>query len=309
MKKLLLSTLAIVAAVYLSTGIVVVQPNEEVIVRRFGRQLPSPLRSGLHFVLPYGLASIDRVRIDSTRQITIGTAQPGMDRGLEVDEPDATAEGRFLTGDQNLVQLSVTVQYSLSDGASYLFQSVDADRLIAAGTESLLTQLCATLPVDEILVDAQLVLGLPLQSRLQEIVDKQYGLGVHIRSLNVAAWPPAEVRDAFDDVAKARSDKQKKINDARSYEERLLQKAQAQAEQLVNEATVYSSRQLADAQGQAQRFEDMLTAYRTSVAPQSVAHRLLLEAMEELLPKVSKVLVGTNRDAEPIDLSVWRQMQ
>src|SRR5690606_31015445 len=152
MYKFLALAGVVLGLAYLATGAVVVQPNEEVIVRRFGRALPTPLPAGLHWELPWGLSQLDRVRGDTTRPVSRGTLTPGTDQGLRIDEPDTTTQGRFLTGDQNLVQLAITIQYSLGDSRAYLFNSVDADRLIANCAEGLVTELAAHLPVDEILL-------------------------------------------------------------------------------------------------------------------------------------------------------------
>ena len=64
---------------YLATGIIVVQPNEKVIVRRFGAAVAPPLEPGLHLDFPWGLSKIERVRVVLVSGIPTGeVAELGM---------------------------------------------------------------------------------------------------------------------------------------------------------------------------------------------------------------------------------------
>ena len=179
-------------------------------------------------------------------------------------------------------------------------------QLIANVAESLLTEMVANVSVDDILLSAQATLGTTLRDRLQALLAERYDAGVLIHSVSFTqATPPREVADAFSDVIKARNDKQKRINDAESYAARIARQTQARVEESLNKAHAYATRREAEGQSQAQRFTDLLAAYRASAVPEGVRRRLLLEAMERVLPRLkTKVIVGT--DSEPVDLGIWQ---
>jgi membrane protease subunit HflK len=295
-----IATAIVLAAGYLATGTYVVQSNELAVVRRFGKAAVKLSEPGLHWDLPWGLAVVDRVRVDQPQQVTVGALV-----SADAPEPE-TLRGQFLTGDQNLIHLAVTIQYSVSDATQYLFAATDASRLVAVAAESLITEMCAAVPVDDILLSAQVTLGSRLEQRLQAILDG-YGLGVRLLNVSFTSpAPPAEVADAFSDVLKARSDRDKRMHDARSYQARTLQQAQAQAAKLHNEAVVYQQRRLAEARGEADRFTQLLAAYKESTTPAGVLRRVFLERMEEVLPRIRKVIVNPGPNAQPIDLSILK---
>lgn len=295
-----LAAVGLLTAGYLATGAYVVQSNELAVVRRFGKAAVKLSEPGLHWDLPWGFAVVDRVRVDQPQQVTVGALV-----SADAPEPE-TVRGQFLTGDQNLIHLAVTIQYSVSDAPRFLFAATDSPRLIAVAAESLISEMCAGFPVDDILLSAQVTLGNRLEQRLQAILDG-YELGVRVLNVSFTSpAPPAEVADAFSDVLKARSDRDKRMHDARSYQGRVLQQAQAQAAKLYNEALVYQERRLAEARGEADRFTQLLAAYKESTTPPGVIRRIFLESMEAVLPRIRKVIVNSGPNAQPIDLSILR---
>lgn len=294
---------ALAAVAYLATGLYIVQPDECAIVRRFGRALDQPVGEGLHCDLPWGLSVVDRVKVDERRQVAISASWEAAD---PFELPAPIARGEYLTGDQNLVHVSLAVQYAISDPKAYLFASADVERTIASLAESHATTLAAGRSIDEILLAPQSGLGVPLVQKLADSL-RDYGLGVRIENVNVTRLAaPQEVADAFNDVLKARSDREKRLHDAKSYQARVAQEALAQVQQQTNDALAHQSRRLAEASSQAQRFADLVAAYRQATHPAGATHRMLLEVLEESLPKLRKVLVTNGSNDEPIDLSIMK---
>ena len=306
LRPFLLAGISVLA--YLATGIIVVQPNEKVIVRRFGAAVAAPLEPGLHLDLPWGLSKIERIRVDQMKQVSVGADRPSIDALDRMEEVEESFTGRFLTGDQNLVHLGISVQYVIGDPHRYAFVSADPERLIASLTESLVTAVVATLAVDDILLSARASLGVQLTERLRRVVEETYDLGVLVRGVSLTGVaPPAEVADAFYDVVKARSDRQKRIHDAESHAGRVLRQAHAQAREIHNRSEAYAERRRTEANSEAARFQERLAAFARSASKSSVVRRLILETLEEALPRTRKVIVDADsQGGETIDLSILR---
>ena len=115
--------------------------------------------------------------------------------------------------------------------------------------------------------------------------------------------PPNQVRDAFNDVQKAKEDEQRVINEANAYAESIIPTARGEAQQVIEQANAYRDQVVARAEGEAQRFEKLLTEY--SLAKGVTRDRLYLDAIESVLSKSSKIMVdvegGNNLMYLPLD--------
>jgi membrane protease subunit HflK len=286
--------LALVA--WLATGVYLVQPDEQAVVRRWGRVLPAASEPGAHFGLPWGLDRVVRIKPREAKRVTIGPVQIAAD-----------AVGRqpsqFLTGDRNLVNVRATVQYTITDAPRYLFRASAVDPLIATAGEAVLTQMLADVPVDRALTLGKQELGVRAAEAMQQLADR-YELGVLIRSVDIAAVePPPEVAEAFANVTAALRQREQQINQARSFADRTVAQAQAGAGTIVNESRSYRDQTVRGAEADAERFERLLAEYRQ--APELTARRLYLETMAATLPRFrSKVILDSG---EKLDLSILRE--
>jgi membrane protease subunit HflK len=292
MKKLCL--LFLVAAVtYGATGLYFVQPDEQAIVRRFGRALDLPRGPGAHFGLPWGCDRVDRIKPREIKRVTLGPLR------VAGEAVGATA-AEFLTGDRNLVIVRSTVQYSIQDPRRYLFQTQDVDRMTARAGEAALTDVLSSLPVDRALTRGKQELGILVRNQLQALVD-QYELGLAIRSVDIGSVaPPSEVAEAFDNVISALRQRDQQINQSHSYANRTRSQAQASAQRFRDQARSQRDQVLQEAVGSAARFEKLLAEYVQ--ARELTARRLYLETIAETLPKFrSKLIVDDSGD---LDLSI-----
>lgn len=289
-----LAALGLVA--YSATGLSFVQPDEQLVVRRFGAMQPTPHEPGARLGLPWGLDRTDRIKPREIKRVTIGPADAA-------DRATGARPAQFLTGDRNLVNVRATVQFTVSDPRRFLFQSAAVDRLVATSGEAAISATLAGEPVDRVLTLGKQELGVRLTGRLQTLVD-QYALGVAIRSVDIGSIePPAEVADAFDKVVSAQREREQAVNRARSFANKTLAEARGASQRFLDEGSADRDRSIRRAQGEAARFESLLAEYRQS--PALTATRLYLEAMAETLPKLrSKLIVDTGSD---VDLSIMRE--
>lgn len=278
---------------YLCTGLYIVQPDEQAVVRRFGK-LQQPLREpGLHIGLPAGLDRVDRIKPRAVQQVAIGPVRVGNDAV-------GVSPAQYLTGDRNLVNVQATVQYRIADPAAYLLVCPQVDQLVAHAGEAVLAQVLAGRSVDHILTEGKQQVALRARDALQWLAD-HYGIGIAIRSMDIVqVQPPPEVADAFANVTSADRQREQQIHQARSYFDRSRELAVAEGQRMRDEASAYRDQVIRQAEGEADRFEKLLAEYER--APELTSQRLYLEAMADTLPRFrSKLIVDAGSD---LDLSI-----
>ena len=291
--KGLVTLLVTAALLYLLSGFHVVGPDEQAVVRRFGRAA-APLREpGPHLGLPRGLDRVDRLKPREKKRIDVGLPDA-------TDGTLGTGASQFLTGDRNLVNLQASVQYTVKEPAKYLFGTSSVDGLIAVSAEVTLTELLAVEPVDRVLTEGKRQLANRAVERLQAVVD-DYGLGVDINSVDIGSVePPAEVADSFDAVISALRQREQLVNEAAADASEILAAARTEETQEVDQAVAHRDGVVEAARGDAARFASLLAEYRR--APRLTATRLYLETISEILPRLrSKIIVDPGSH---VDLSI-----
>lgn len=285
------------ALAYLATGISIIQPDEQGVVRRFGKLQAELLSPGFRVTLPWGMARVDRVKPAETKQLSIGMIGPADE--LRAGSA-ALRASEFLTGDQNIIHLQATAQYRVSDPKVYVLRSAQAVRVLRCLVEAALAKAVATSGVDYVLTEGREVVQTRVRLGAQRLAD-HFGLGVTLSSVNIIdASPPLQVADAFLEAQNARSDRAAVINEAQSYRNRLLPRAEGEAQETIDRAVAYRDALIQRALGESDRFVALLAEYRK--AKGVTALRLYLEAMEEILPRLkSKLIIDPH---EPLDLSI-----
>ncbi len=288
--------------IYALSGIYVVNPGEAAVVRRFGVIAERRVEEGLHYRLPWPVDQVDIVNVATVRRESIGlTESPG--EGHVHDEP--MNKFRALTGDTNIIDVEVIVQYQVRDPADFLF-SVDfpPHRMIRDAVRGSVTNLIAALPVDDILTTERQRLQETIRTDAQRRLD-DYRSGLAIVSISLQkAYPPDEVADAFRDVASAGEDRAKAINEAQGHANSVVPEARGVAQQILAQANTYSAQVVNTATGAAQAFESVLGEYKTNsqiYGRQVTLYRYYLETMERVLPRV-RVYVLNAGDGEQVNL-------
>lgn len=283
--------------IYAATSFYSVRPNERAVVRRCGKVVP-PLRlPGLHFGLPYPIDQVTRVRMEELKRASVGMTFTDRTMG-RTSEPQ---QAECLTGDRNLIVVSAIVQYRVTDAQKFLFQAADVGKLVEAAAAAGLTSVISSRTVDDVLTVERLAVQNEVMRLAQAKLD-QAGAGIRISSVSLeGTQPPQEVAEAFRDVASAREDRQRAINEAEGYANRVLPQARGEAQRVVLDAEGYAAKATSEAQGDAARFEKIVA--KLADGRELTARRLLLEAMEEILPRMKKVVLD-GRSREDLDLGL-----
>ena len=242
---------------YLLTGITQVRPGERALVRRFGRVVDKP-GPGLHIGLPSGMERVDRVPVDLVRRVAIGF-QP--DAG---ESDQTTPPGQLLTGDYNLVNVQVLLDYSVRDDQleDYVVQAERADGVIARAGEAILAEWVSGRKVDEVLIRGKVELPALLVEQTQARIEP-YRLGVRIGRASVShLFPPDEVKTAFDDVTRAQSAMRSQEYKAREEAAKRLRDALAEKHRIEKMTAAYLREQVVRAQAEADTFLRRLKQYQ-----------------------------------------------
>ena len=280
----LLAVLAVVvAAAYGFTGFYIVDEAERGVVLRFGKVLDDVVQPGLHWNPPL----IDEVNV------------------VNISELNAkTYENRaMLTTDENIIDITVTVQYLIEDPVNYILAVQDPERSLDNAAESAIRHEVGSNFMDQILTTGRAAMADAVETRLQDYMSA-YNTGIRISQVNVVdAQPPDAVRPAFDDVIRAREDEQRAQNQAQQYANQVIPEARGEAQRRIEQANAYKEEVIARAEGDASRFQQLLSEY--SKAPQVTRERMYIEAMQDVMAASSKVMVdvegGNNLMYLPLD--------
>ncbi len=286
------------AAIWLATGIYVVPTEEQAVLTTFGALADNEVTPGVGWHFPWPVGRVYKLKVRELKRAFIG--------GEVADEANAIPAdpvlSQFLTGDQNILNVRAVAQYSVANPAQYLFRSRDVERAVANAVEAALGRQVATRSVDDVLTTEKIAIQEEVRRRAQELVDR-LGLGVALSTVNIrSVTPPAEAADAFRDVASARADSARIVNEAEGYANDILPRARGEAQQMLSSSQGYRVSKIQQAQGESARFERLASEYRRN--PEVTRSRLFLETMEEVLPRLRKTIVDESGN---LDLTLIRR--
>jgi membrane protease subunit HflK len=294
-KRLVLPLVPIVlGAACAATGVVVVAPGEAAVVRRCGRLLPRPWGPGPHLAWPFGLDRVTRIQTDRVRRIEVGLAETAeSDQGPGV--------GEFLTGDRNLIRARAIVHYRVADPMALVRQGPAVEAILSRGAEAALGRALAARPVDEAIGTGRLAMARDVATALA--CDSQaLGLGVAVLGVSLTdARPPVEVEPDFAAAQAARSERERRLNEAKTEAARTRLAAEAQASTTTSRAQAEAARLREQSHARAERFLSLLAESRRS--RRLTVRRLYLDTLRDLLPKVRRKVLLT--PDEPVDLSIF----
>jgi membrane protease subunit HflK len=264
-----------VAVLYVLAGIIVVGPREEAVVTTFGAWTRS-YGPGIGYHLPL---------IEQSRKLDVTTLQTRSIGGGTGDGGDTL----MLTGDENIVDLSFSVTWRVSNPGRYLFNISDPDATLSAVAESAMREVIGRSELDAIISRSRGQIQIEVAALMQRILDG-YGAGIIIDGVQISdAGPPKEVVDAFRDVNNASQNAESRANQARGTAAEVIQQAKGYQSQVVREAA-----------GEAARFNQVYAQYK--LAPGVTRDRLYIETMERVLTKTNKVIIDNKGASAPIIL-------
>jgi membrane protease subunit HflK len=268
-KSLLPIALFAVAVLWGLLGFYQIDEKEQAVVLRLGKY-DNTLGSGLHWNPPF-VDSVTKVRVTEERQYS--------------------ARGLMLTQDENIVEISLTVQYNIANAKDFVLNIKDPETSLKHATDSALRHVVGSTGLDGVISTGREQVAVGTAEKLQALLDI-YNSGINVVKINIEeARPPTEVKAAYDDVIKAREDLERLVNEAQAYSNGIIPEARGEAQRLREEAEGYMSQVVSKSQGEAKRFTKLLTEYKK--APGVTRERLYIDAIEEVMSNSSKVLMDT----------------
>jgi len=254
--------------VWALTGVYIVDEGWRGVETRFGKRTIVS-QAGPHWHLPYPIEDVELINVADIRT--------------------ARKNSKMLTSDENIVVMSIEVQYNVKDAQDFAFEVFDPDLTLQQTAETAIREVVGNNDMDLIITEGRAVVGSATKEIMQNILDS-YGTGINVVQVNMdEAQPPEEVQDAFEDAIKAREDEQRIINEANAYRNDVVPKARGEGQGLLEQAEAYKTRVIKSAQGETSRFDQLLAEYRR--APEVTRERLYLDAIESVMARSPKVLV------------------
>lgn len=280
---------------YFLSGTYFVRGDQQAVVLVFEKVAQSRILPGPHWTWPFPIARVEKLKTLEMKRLTVGVEPPDRILGRAAD-----SRSQFLTGDQNVINVRLAVQFSIKEPVPYLYLSRDVHSVLAATVESALSSIVVRRRVDDLLTTEKIAVQQEVQNASQRLLDV-YGCGISLWNISIESIrPPDEVLEAFRDVASAREDRERIKREADIYANDILPRARGEAYRRIEEANGYCERKVRESQGDAARFVSLAREY--SKAPEVTSARLFLETMEEVLPRLKKVVVESGTGGIDIDL-------
>lgn len=305
--------------IWLGSGFYQVQPAEQGVVLRFGAYNRTT-DSGLHYHLPYPFESVERVNTTAERSINLGVAGKNDKYANEAydtrnsaslrnssysgssssydNELRSFTESHMLTGDENIVDINLTVVWRIKDAKDYLFSMRDPDQTVRVAAQSVLREIIGQSEMQPIITGDRGKVEDETMTELQSLLDS-FNSGVQIVRVKLQkADPPKQVVDAFNEVQRARADMERFKNEAEAYRNEILPQARGQAAQILQNAQAYKESVIKKAEGDAERFKSVYNAYKKG--KDVTVKRLYLETMENVLNKSSKTIIDPSAKGQNV---------
>ena len=247
--------------IWLLSGVYIVGPDEVGVVQTFGKYSRAA-QSGLNYHFPYPIEKVSTPKVTEVKRVEIGFRTVGKNQYQTIER-----ESLMLTGDENIVDAEMIVQYKIKDPVAYTFNFIKPELTVREASEASLRTVIGRHNIDEALTSGKFMIQEEAKELIQNILDK-YNTGILIVAVQLQdVSPPSQVIAAFKDVASAKEDKNRMINQAEGYKEA----------------------RIARAEGDVFKFNAVLKEYRKAKGVTET--RMYLETVEEILQNKEKILV------------------
>ncbi len=280
--------LVVVVIVVLASGLYSVGADEIGVVQRFGKYVRRTT-PGLHMKVPFGIETVKKVKVKKVFKEEFGFRTLKADIRTTYSSKKYLGESLMLSGDLNVAEVEWIVQYRIKDPYKYLFKIQDPVETLRPMSEAVVRRVVGDRNVTDVLTVGRIEIAAEVEIGLQELLDK-FESGLQVVTVKLQdVNPPEEVRQAFNDVNRAKQDKEKMINEAWEDYNKRIPRAKGEAEQMIAEAEGYALRRVNRAMGDVALFNQVYAEYRN--APDVTRRRLYLETMGEILPMINEIFI------------------
>ncbi len=257
-KSIIGAAIALIIIIWALMGIYVVQPAQQAAVLKFGRfsGIEGP---GIHWHPP-GFVEVIKKDVEVLNSISL--------------------DKLMLTSEENIVHVSFSVQYRVGNLENYLFATTSPELILRQSLESAVRQVVGENKLEKILTTSRTQITQEVQVELERLL-KKYNSGILVNEVIMQpAKAPEEVKSAFDDVIKAREDRERVQNEAQSYSNKVIPVAKGKAQRILDEARAYKSKVVLEAQGNVADFNQLLPVYKSN--PNIIESQIYYQTMENI---------------------------
>mgnify|MGYP001161633993 FL=1 len=283
--RLFLIFLLIAAILWLATGFYRVNAQQQGVVLRFGEWVrTSP--PGLHYHLPYPIETVLTPEVTRDNRLEVGFREIA---GRSNSKRDIADESQMITGDENIVDIDFVVFWRIADAGEYLFNLADPDDTIKVAAEAVMRETIGQTPIQTALTEGRQTIQIDVKNKLQELLN-DYVAGIRVREVQLLAVdPPSDVIDAFNDVQRARQDRDRLKNEAEAFRNDVVPRARGEGARLIAESEAYQAEVVNRAKGDASRFDQVYSSYLKN--KDITVERIYIETMESVFTNVEKILI------------------
>ncbi len=274
-------------AIWLASGFYQVQPAQEGVVLRFGEYAYST-SAGLHYHLPFPIEKVYTPNVTRERSVHVGGEDNSMNRNAA-----GYKESYMLTGDENIVDINFAVIWNIKSAKDYLFSMRNPDGTVSVAAQSAMREVVGQSDIQDILTGDRDRVEEETKNALQNVLD-EFHSGINVIRVKLQkADPPKEVVDAFNEVQRAKTDKERFKNEAEAYRNDIIPVARGEAEKIIQNAEAYKAEVINKAKGEANRYDAIYKAYKQ--AKTVTVKRMYLDAMEEVVKNSNKVIIDPSK--------------
>lgn len=284
-QKALLLALVVLALFWLGSGFYRVNPGENAVILTFGKWTSTRGESGLGYHLPWPVQQAIKLDVAFDRRIEVGF------RGES--RTGVPQESLMLTGDENIIDIRFVVLWRVSDAGKYLFKIAEPEATLKKVAESAMREVVGRTQIQRALTEARGEIEVQTKELMQRILD-EYEAGIIVNNVQLLQVdPPQQVVEAFNDVQRARADRERLRNEAETYRNDIVPRARGEAQKLMQDGEAYKESVISRATGDAERFLSVYKAYAES--KDVTQRRIYIETMQDILQKSRKIIVGDDR--------------
>ena len=277
--------------IYLSSSIYSISPNQVGVLQRFGKIINKKVMPGIHYCLPWPVDRIDKVSVKKIHRIIFDDFSENS-YFAKTYKNLTDLDSYCITGDNNVVNLTCVLQYTIDRPLDYLFRINKNEQVLRHMISNTIIHTLASMTVSEILTHGKSSIENNIKQNLQERLNfLKSGLNITFVELKDVR-PSKVVQSYFNDVINAQIDKKKYITTAESYYNEQIMKAKAQAIRIAQNSKAYQTKVIAQATGETKRFLNQLK--QSSKHPKTTKQQLYMQFVSEVWPKI-----GTKYVVEP----------
>lgn len=291
------------AGAWIASGFHVVEPDQRAVVRLFGRITEPAAESGVHFAWPWPFGRMDKVNI-AVRRVTIGLS-PGDRTAIAAGDLVAQSQSTrtdVFTGDVNIVKATIVAQYQIAKPDQYLTRCVNPDALVEQAVQIAMVRTLGAYPVDEAITSGKAAIEFEVTAAAREMLAGLH-TGIALSDVSIdSIEPPFAIIDAFKNVASAKKNQEREIDQAHAFADSILPRARGQAAEELASASGYYQQRVNQAKGETDRFRAILAEYER--APLVTRTRLLINTLTNVYSRAETYVYSANEDGPPLRLTI-----